>query len=114
MGEITAEAPASSTREAVANSPTGIRTRAGLPAAATSGIARRVAAKSIAPCCMSMVMASNSSRASRPATDGSGRPHQADRTGVPDRSLLVRMLMVDMGFSVQTKPGDIRHCGQVG
>jgi hypothetical protein len=44
MGAITAETPASSIREAVAKSPTAIRTRVGFPVAATSGIALTVAA----------------------------------------------------------------------
>src|SRR5918995_3820521 len=60
-----------------------MRTIAGFPAAATSGMACTEAAKSIEPCCVSSTTASKSSRARVAAMDGSGRPHQAVRRGVP-------------------------------
>src|SRR5208282_534027 len=70
-------APASGSRLASANSPTGTRTMVGLPASATLKIERIAPAKSTAPCCMSRVTASNASRASCSATAGSFMATQA-------------------------------------
>ena len=58
IGAMTAAAPASITREAVANSPTGMRTIVGLPARATAATPRIAPTTSMAPCCMSSVIVS--------------------------------------------------------
>ena len=77
IGAITAAAPASVTRLAAAKSPTPTRTTEGLPASATDRIARAAPTRSSAPCCMSSVTASKSSRASASATCASLIPIQA-------------------------------------
>ena len=86
IGAMMPAPPASSRRLASGNSPTGIRTIAGLPASATETIAREAPAKSSAPCCMSSTTASKASRASASATAGSFIPTQAQKTGASDAS----------------------------
>jgi 5-aminolevulinate synthase len=54
------------------------------------------AAARASACCRSRVIASNSSRARRPAKAGSDSPHQADKMGAPDRNRSARTRMLDM------------------
>ena len=72
IGAMIASAPMSSTRLAVASSPSAMRTTAGLPASAIAPMPVITEPVSSRPCCMSSTTQSNPERAMVSATSGSG------------------------------------------
>ena len=72
IGAMTASAPMSSARLAMATSPSAMRTTAGLPASAMAPMPVITAPVSSRPCCISSKTQSNPVRATVSATSGSG------------------------------------------